>query len=339
MKRFLHVVGARPQFIKISPLIKEFIKNKLEFDIVHSGQHFDDNMSAMFFRDLNLPKPKYNLGINTLSHSGMVSNMVKKLSPIVKEYTDVIVYGDTNTTLSGALTCFFEKKKLHHIESGVRCENFDMTEERNRRIVDGISDYLYCITENHKRNVLNEGGVSNVVGDLMYDLFFDKVENIEGYRSEYPYVFVTIHREENSDNKEVLNSIFNQLNKLSESVKVVLPLHPRIKKLIEKWKIKLKFDTILPIGHDEVLNYIKNCEYVITDSGGVPKEAYWFGKKSVMVLESPVFPELVDINYSVVSKYDEILKSIELLKKMKLNNISNIFGDGKSAKRIVELML
>ena len=332
--KYLHIVGARPQYMKLSPLVKEFEKQGLDFDVLHTGQHYDDSMSSDFFEELNLEPPKFQFNNNNKPYPTMISDMITDISSIINEYTDVIVYGDTLTTLAGALSSTFCGKKLHHIEAGVRCKNLEMPEEKIRRLVDEASNYLYCLTEKDKDNLGHVGGEVHVVGDLMYENFLQ--HNIkESEKSDY--VFVTIHREENTRKKE-LTSIIGQLNKISRTQEIIFPIHPRTRSCMNRYGLSLDFEPLEAISYSEVLSFIKRCDFVISDSGGVPKEAYWLGKKSVVVLEGLVYPILEEEKCSVRADYNNIIESIKKLEELPKIENYNLFGDGKTSKKIVEIM-
>jgi len=332
--KFLHVVGARPHFVKLAPLVKEMERSNLEFDICHTGQHYDDSMSSNFFTELGIEPPKFKFDNNNKPYPKMISDMVSDISSVINDYTDVIVYGDTITTLAGALSSTFGGKKLHHIEAGIRCDNFNMPEEKIRRIVDEVSNYLYCLTETDMDNLSQVGGTVYVVGDLMYENFlYQDIEDID----KSGYIFVTIHREENTRKKQ-LTSIVEQLNELSLSRDIIFPVHPRTLSCMERYGLKLNFEHLDAIGYGEVLSYIKHCDYVVSDSGGVPKEAYWLGKKSVVIMESVVYPQLVEEKCSVRSEYNNILESIKKLEELPEIINFNLFGNGKTSKRIVEIL-
>ena len=332
--KFLHIVGARPHFVKLAPLVKEMERSNLEFDICHTGQHYDDSMSSNFFTELGIEPPKFKFDNNNKPYPKMISDMISDISSVINDYTDVIVYGDTITTLAGALSSFFGGKRLHHVEAGVRCKNLDMPEEKIRRIVDEVSNYLYCVTETDMDNLSHVGGTVYVVGDLMYENFLSQdVEDID----KSGYIFVTIHREENTREKQ-LTSIVEQLNELSLSRDIIFPVHPRTLSCMERYGLKLNFEHLDAISYGEVLSYIKHCDCVVSDSGGVPKEAYWLGKKSVVIMESVVYPQLVEEKCSVRSDYDNILESVEKLSKLPEIDNFNLFGDGKTSKRIVEIL-
>jgi len=332
--KFLHIVGARPHFVKLAPLVKEMERSNLEFDICHTGQHYDDSMSSNFFTELGIEPPKFKFDNNNKPYPKMISDMISDISSVINDYTDVIVYGDTITTMAGALSSTFGGKKLHHIEAGIRCDNFNMPEEKIRRIVDEVSNYLYCLTETDMDNLSQVGGTVYVVGDLMYENFlYQDIEDID----KSGYIFVTIHREENTRKKQ-LTSIVEQLNELSLSRDIIFPVHPRTLSCMERYGLKLNFEHLDAISYGEVLSYIKHCDCVVSDSGGVPKEAYWLGKKSVVIMENVVYPQLVEEKCSVRSDYDNILESVEKLSKLPEIDNFNLFGDGKTSKRIVEIL-
>jgi UDP-GlcNAc3NAcA epimerase len=332
--KYLHIVGARPQYIKLAPLLMEFKNQRLDFDILHTGQHYDDSMSSNFFTELGIVPPKFQFDNNNKPYPKMISDMISDISSVINDYTDVIVYGDTITTLAGAISSFFGGKRLHHVEAGVRCKNLDMPEEKIRRVVDEVSNYLYCVTETDMDNLSHVGGTVYVVGDLMYENFLSQdVEDID----KSGYIFVTIHREENTREKQ-LTSIVEQLNELSLSRDIIFPVHPRTLSCMERYGLKLNFEHLDAISYGEVLSYIKHCDCVVSDSGGVPKEAYWLDKKSVVIMESVVYPQLVEEKCSIRSDYDNILESVEKLSKLPEIDNFNLFGDGKTSKRIVEIL-
>jgi len=332
--KFLHVVGARPHFVKLAPLVKEMERSNLEFDICHTGQHYDDSMSSNFFTELGIELPKFEFNNNNKPYPKMISDMIGDISSVIDDYTDVIVYGDTMTTLAGALSSTFSETKLHHIEAGLRCKNLEMPEEKIRRLVDEASNYLYCLTDTDMDNLSHVGGTVYSVGDLMYENFLSQdIEDID----KSGYIFVTIHREENTREKQ-LTSIVEQLNELSLSREIIFPVHPRTLSCMKRYGLKLNFEHLDAISYGEVLSYIKHCDYVVSDSGGVPKEAYWLGKKSVVILEGLVYPILEEEKCSVRSNYDNILENIEKLEELPEIDDFNLFGNGKTSKRIVEIL-
>ena len=355
--KIVTIVGARPQFIKAAVLSREFQKHSdVKEIIIHTGQHFDNNMSDIFFSQMNIPKPNYNLNINGLNHGAMTGQMLEKIESIlIDESPDwVIVYGDTNTTLAGSLAAKKLKIKLIHIESGLRSFNNLMPEEINRIITDRISDVLFCPSSNSIKNLLAEGfdkyqcEIINS-GDIMLDAskyYSDKsVKPKIDIGNEF--VLCTIHRENNTDDLIKLKEIFSALEEISKSCKVVLPLHPRTKAKL--MYINYDFDRssikfISPLGYLEMIWMLKNCNLVITDSGGLQKEAYFFNKYCITLREETEWTELISNNVNTLcgSNYEKILSTFRLY--IKLGEITNslmLYGTGNSANiiynKIIEL--
>ncbi|AZJ36165.1 non-hydrolyzing UDP-N-acetylglucosamine 2-epimerase [Tenacibaculum singaporense] len=317
MKKIVTILGARPQFVKGAVLSRVIQKHtEIEEVIVHTGQHFDANMSAVFFDEMQIPKPKYNLNINGLSHGAMTGQMLEKIEEIllIEKPNAVVVYGDTNSTLAGALAA----KKLHikvvHIEAGLRSFNMQMPEEVNRILTDRIGNLLSCPTEIAVSNLKNEGFDNFDIfiekhGDIMKDAveFYsksseDKSTIIKDLGLEKnKFVLATIHRQENTDDKEKLTGIFSALEKINASKKVVLPLHPRTKKMLDQYKLKPNITFINPVGYFSMLELLKNCSLVITDSGGLQKEAFFNKKFCIIAREETEWKELVDNGYAAIT--------------------------------------
>lgn len=288
------IIGARPQFVKAAA-VSRVIKNteSVEEIIIHTGQHYDVNMSDVFFEEMDIPKPDYNLNINGMGHGAMTGQMLEKIEEVLlSEKPDwVLVYGDTNSTLAGALAA----KKLHikvaHVEAGLRSFNMNMPEEINRILTDRISDVLFCPTSTAVDNLKKEG-YENIdtkiinVGDVMLDVALFYKERATKPKDSLPEQFVlcTVHRAENTDDVDRLKSIFESLEIISKTTPVVLPLHPRTKsKLIsidyDFDNSKIKF--INPVGYFEMIWLLQNCSFVMTDSGGLQKEAFFFKKQCI----------------------------------------------------------
>ncbi len=353
--KILTVVGARPQFIKAAVLSREISKHEnISEVIIHTGQHFDKNMSDIFFEEMEIPKPDYNLEVNSLSHGAMTGRMLEKIeNAIIKEKPNlVVVYGDTNSTLAGALTAKKLNIKVAHIEAGLRSFNMEMPEEINRVLTDRISDFLFCPTETSVKNLLNEGfNSSNAnmhnVGDIMLDsaLFYSKISSKKSKIIQNldlcDFALCTIHREENTDNPERLASIINALNNINNHCKVIVPLHPRTKKKINNIKVKPIFKIIEPVGYFDIIEMLKHCKIVLTDSGGLQKEAYFFGKPCITLRKETEWIELVEKGFNKLAGHDSqtILSSFnELLKKNMDFNIK-LYGDGKTGERIINILI
>lgn len=317
MKKIVTILGARPQFVKGAVLSRILQKhNEIEEVIVHTGQHFDANMSAVFFEEMQIPKPKYNLNINGLNHGAMTGQMLEKIEEILllEKPQAVVVYGDTNSTLAGALAAKKLGVKVVHIEAGLRSFNMQMPEEVNRILTDRISNLLSCPTEIAVSNLKNEGfdGFNIQIekhGDIMKDAveFYSKlseekssiVHDLSLVKNEF--VLATIHRQENTDDKEKLTNIFSALEIIHKIKQVVLPLHPRTKKMLEKYQLKPNITFIDPVGYFSMLELLKNCCMVVTDSGGLQKEAFFNKKFCVITREETEWKELVTNGYATIS--------------------------------------
>ena len=314
MKKIVSILGARPQFVKAA-VLSRIIGERKEFSevIIHTGQHFDDNMSEVFFAEMEIPKPKYNLDINRVGHGAMTGRMLEQIEEVLlKEKPQlVVVYGDTNSTLAGALAAKKLGIQVAHIEAGLRSFNMEMPEEINRILTDRISDLLCCPSEAALSNLKKEGfdGFDAQVvlsGDIMKDAvtFYGKSSheksniieklNLVGKR----FVLVTIHRQENTDDQKALASIFEALNAIANEIPVVLPLHPRTKMMMEKYGITFNGLFTDPVGYFDMLELLKECDVVMTDSGGLQKEAYFNEKPCVIAREETEWVELVQVGYA-----------------------------------------
>jgi len=281
MKRLITIVGARPQFIKAATLSRQFGLMGVDEKIIHTGQHFDANMSDVFFEEMEIPRPAFQLDIHGLNHGSMTGRMLEEIEKILlnEKPEGVLVYGDTNSTLAGALAAV----KLHipvvHVEAGLRSFNMAMPEEINRILTDRISNLLLCPTDTAVNNLKKEGFdnfdlkiVEN--GDVMQDaaMYYASIAeqkstilNKTGLKQ---FVLATIHRQENTDNPENINNIISALNKINNEIPVVLPMHPRTRNMLRTLNITAKFTIIEPVGYLDMIMLLKNCELVITDSGG-----------------------------------------------------------------------
>jgi len=351
MQKIVTIVGARPQFVKASALSRALQEEGVEELLVHTGQHFDDNMADIFFRQMEIPEPRYNLGIHSLTHGAMTGRMLGEIEKVLlnEKPSVVVVYGDTNSTLAGALAA----AKLHipvaHVEAGLRSYNMNMPEEINRILTDRISTYLFCPTETAIANLKLEGFnnfPSQVIfsGDVMYDVaLYYSLKSAEMSRilhdlnpEQKPFVLATLHRQENTDDPERLSEILNALNELSENYQIVLPLHPRTRKIIAEREFSLKFEPIEPVGYFDMAELLKHCSFVITDSGGLQKESYFFEKHCLVVRDETEWTELVELGYNFLVGAD---KGKILRKSLEVRNIvrpfdSRPYGNGDAAARI-----
>ena len=340
--KIITVIGARPQFVKASILSREINKKKaFQEIIIHTGQHFDPNMSEVFFNEMKIPAPKYSLGIRSLAYPKMVDKMISKLLPIMKKENPdaVIVYGDTNSTLAGSLSASQLKIPIFHVESGQRSYNRIMLEEVNRLITDHISGILFCSSENSVENLRKENISSKIVhsGDIMLDAFLSNKKNIFSKNKNFSkYVLCTIHRRENTNSKKRLTKIFKNLDKINKTKKVILPLHPSTAKKIKEFNIRTNVSIIKPQGYMSFLSLLVNCDLVITDSGGVQKEAFFAKKNCITVRKETEWPELVDLKVNILSKPKNLHKTYQKNSFNSLGFKRRIYGNGKSAQKIIQ---
>ena len=351
MIKLVTIIGARPQFIKAAALSRKIAEyNNINEIIVHTGQHFDTNMSDIFFEEMDIPKPNYNLNINTLSHGAMTGKMLEEIEKVlIKEKPDwVLIYGDTNSTIAGALAA----KKLHikvaHVEAGLRSFNMNMPEEINRILTDRISDILFCPTYTAVKNLLNEG-YDNIKckiaksGDIMQDtaIFYSSKEQKPNIDLPDNFILATIHRAENTDNKERLSEILSALNEISQETPIILPLHPRTAKIIKNSELDTKNLTITePVGYLEMVYMLNRCKLVMTDSGGLQKEAFFFKKPCITLRDETEWVELVKNNFNQIVGANKN-KIISTYNNHKFNNNFDIdlYGNGKAAENIIKQLI
>lgn len=373
----LTLVGARPQIIKAAALSRVISNNfqNIEEIIVHTGQHYDKNMSDVFFTELEIPKPQINLKVGSLSHGAQTALMIEKIEKVMQEYSPdaVVVYGDTNSTLATAIAA----SKLHipivHIESGLRSFNKKMPEEVNRILCDHVSTLLFSPTKSGFNNLLNEGfskEYSNNAspdhpniyhcGDVMYDnsLYFSKLSDENSdileklkLRNE-KFILATVHRNDNTDSKIKLTDLFSTFLEITEihQLKIILPLHPRTSKMMEqlldsKLLKKIQESNLLtiinPAGFLDMIALEKNAELIITDSGGVQKEAYFFKKPCIILRPQTEWVEIVETKSAVISDTNSkiILEATERFLSNPDLEFPEVFGNGNAASFIAQEML
>lgn len=378
MKKIVTIIGARPQIIKAAALSRA-IKNKFSTSIkeiiVHTGQHYDENMSQVFFDELGIPAPNYNLNVGSGSHGKQTATMISGIEDIlIKENPNgIVLYGDTNSTLAGAIAA----SKIHipviHIEAGLRSFSKAMPEEINRIMCDHVSTLLFSPTKTGFQNLVNEGfKTSNKKpynadnpkiyhsGDVMYDnsLFFSEVAEqkttiiSKNELQKNKFILATIHRNNNTDEPARLNALFSALYSISEQnqLDVLLPLHPRTAKLLEvnlnsdlhkKIKSSQHFKIIPPVSFLEMIALEKNCQIVMTDSGGVQKEAFYFEKPCVILRPETEWVELVECGTAIITDADEqkIIEAFKTLTSKTDMQFPKLYGDGKAAEFICSEML
>lgn len=337
--RIMSIVGARPNFVKMAPLIREIVKSGEEHILVHTGQHYDKNMSEVFLEELSLPPLDHYLHIGSGSHGQQTGKMLEALEKVMIEDRPniVIVPGDTNTTLAGALAAVKLGIKTAHLEAGLRSFDRRMPEEINRVVVDHISDFLFVPTEEGMHNLKNEGLTGYLVGDTMVEACLQNAEiAIQKYRVPENYYLATIHRPGNTDHRERLNAIFSAFRTLGN---VIIPLHPRTKKMLEEFAISTEgIDIREPMGYLEFLAYMGGARAVITDSGGIQKEAMLLHVPEVTVRPNTEWTETIELGWNVLSEPEEILEKIDYILGREKENPDGVYGDGATSVRILEIL-
>ena len=355
MIKILTIIGARPQIIKAATLsrtLKNHYSSQIYEVMVHTGQHYDKNMSAVFFKDMKVPKPKYNLGVGGLSQSAMTGRMMEGIEEVcLKENPNwILVYGDTNSTLAGALVASKLRIKIAHVEAGLRSYNMNMPEEVNRILTDRVSTLLFCPTTLSVRNLESEGFNNfpktkiKAVGDIMFEgaLYYSKQSKKPSEFNAHDdngFVLATIHRAETTDKIENLKSVIKALNKIHESTTVVMPTHPKTRSIIKNNNIEVTFKMINPVGYLEMIWLLQNCKLVITDSGGLQKEAYFFKKCCLTTRTETEWLELLETGNNILVGFDtkKILSEFYSLRKFK--DSGKIYGEGNTSNLIITSLL
>ena len=395
MMKIATIVGARPQFVKaavVSRAIGDHNRTsqdksgRIDETIIHTGQHYDHNMSDVFFDEMHIPRPKHHLGIKNLSHGAMTGHMLEKLEAVLQDEKPsiVLVYGDTNTTLAGALAA----TKLHipvaHVEAGLRSFNRLMPEEVNRVLTDHVSNILFCPTKQAVKNLKREGigkiyssavrinydedvkkrkirknstavqlkklmkapPTVALVGDVMLDaaLFYKEYSRRPEFNVPASFVLATIHRAENTDDPKRLKSILRALQRISREMAVILPLHPRTRSLFNALGLKICADNLRiidPVGYLNMVYLLERCTLVITDSGGLQKEAFFFKKPCITVRDETEWVELVENGLNVVAgtNVHNIYNAFRNMAERKLDFGKKLYGDGRAGDKIVKMML
>ncbi len=352
-KKIITIIGARPQFIKAAPLSALLRKNFQEI-IIHTGQHYDQNMSDIFFKELQIPTPDYNLNIGSSSHAKQTGEMLIAIEDILeKEKPDaVIVFGDTNSTMAGAISAAKLNIPVIHIEAGLRSFDNRMPEEINRIVTDKISSILFAPTKTAVKNLKNEGITDNVylVGDIMYDSILKYIKIAESNSNilkalninPKEYLFLTLHRASLTDNADFLKNLIKIIGSCKNNW--IFPIHPRTKKYLQNYGLWDKIISINnlkiidPVGYLDALMLIKNAAKVITDSGGIQKEAYLLNSPCITVRENTEWVETVKAGWNILTGYDKE-KIIDAIKNFApTSRQPNIFGDGNTAKKIIDIL-
>lgn len=351
------IVGARPQFVKAAAVSREIAKTSDIVEvIVHTGQHFDAHMSDVFFQEMEIPRPDYFLDINSLQHGAMTGRMLEKIEEAlqVERPDKVLVYGDTNSTLAGALAARKLQIGIVHVEAGLRSFNMNMPEEINRILTDRISDVLCCPTDNAVGNLLREGFSqfpSTVLktGDVMQDaaLYYGEQSAIRSNivkrlaLTSDAFALCTIHRQENTDDVTRLTSLIAALNQISRDCPIVMPIHPRTRKMIDAQGLRLEFSPIEPVGYFDMLELLKACRIVLTDSGGLQKEAFFFGKPCVTLRDETEWVELCECgaNMLVGWQQERVVRGFQAMIGYHPKLQADLYGGGQACRRVVEAVL
>ena len=353
------IVGARPQFIKAAVVSREIaVRDDVDEILIHTGQHYDSNMSDIFFKEMKIPKPAHHLGISGGPHGQMTGRQLEAIeSVLMNELPDlVMVYGDTNSTVAGALAA----AKLHipvaHIEAGLRSNNRCMPEEINRIVTDHVSDFLMAPSDMAMTNLRREGLAekASFVGDVMYDaalLYGDEAEvnskiledmGLEKGR----FRLATVHRAENTDDPRRLNAIFDALRSLTADARLVLPLHPRTRKKLESMgniaSLTAGIDVIEPVGVFDIIRLLRGARLVLTDSGGMQKEAYFHGTPVVILREETEWTELLDLGWATLAaptSVDCILAMVNAMEQGVKQEKKSPYGAANAGRSILNILV
>lgn len=353
MKKVITIVGARPQFVKAA-VVSRILKDTegVEEMLVHTGQHFDSNMSEIFFDEMEIPFPKYQFNINSLSHAKMTARMMECLEEVImKEKPNaILVYGDTNSTLAAALVA----SKLHvpvgHVEAGLRSFNMKMPEEVNRILTDRVSQWLYCPTQVAVDNLTKEGFKEMghniyMTGDVMYDaaLYYTRLLDKKPGLIEipkHPFILATIHRQENTHDKEQLEKVIRILNELNRTISLLMPVHPGTAARMRQSSIQPEFKMIDPVGYFDMIRLLQQCQFVVTDSGGLQKEAFFYNKYCLTLREQTEWVELVEnkVNFICGTDADKVKENLSVIQSSSFPDGLLLYGDGHAGDKIVQLL-
>ena len=366
MIKILTVIGARPQIIKaaaISRAVRNHFSDKIEERILHTGQHYDANMSQVFFDELGIPAPDYNLGVGSGSHGAQTAKMIDGIEKVLcsEQFDGIILYGDTNSTLAGAVAAAKLHIPVFHVEAGLRSFNMTMPEEQNRIVCDHLASILFAPTQTAVDNLAAEGlttykavfpnGKGRLVvksGDVMYDnaLYYSTLAEQKSHIlkdcqvSSGNYILATVHRDFNTDNPERINSIFRALSDIADKdvIPIILPLHPRTKKYLPD-SLSKNIRIIPPASFFDILTIEKNAKIVMTDSGGVQKEAFFYGRPCVILRPETEWVEIVeqgagmiaDASYArIIDAYDQLVGTTPVFPPL--------FGNGNAAELILSMV-
>jgi UDP-N-acetylglucosamine 2-epimerase (non-hydrolysing) len=356
--KLIHVVGARPNFMKIAPIMRvAFRYDNIEQILVHTGQHYDDNMSQWFFDELGIKEPDVNLEVGSGTHGEQTGEIMKRFEKfIVDEGGDIIVVvGDVNSTIACGLVAAKLHIPLAHVEAGLRSFDRSMPEEINRLLTDAISDYLFTPAEEANKNLRKEGipeGKIFLVGDIMIDTLIWEMENTPDLDTPLfkdlkvgEYAVLTLHRPSNVDNEETFEGIVDALNTIAEEIEIIFPAHPRTQKQIKEFNIELDRDNIKvvePLSYRDFLRLYKNSAFVLTDSGSIQQETTYLNIPCLTIRENTERPFTITKGTNILVGVDPdviIEESLKILNGNKKNTKGMPFWDGKTAERIIEVFL
>ena len=362
IKKIAIIIGTRPELIRFSPLIHELIKSEQpELLLVHTGQHYSDSMNNVFFQELNIPKPHINLSVGGLEPNEQVGKIIVEMGKVIqKEKPDVIcVWGDTNSSLGVAIAANKTATKLCHLEAGCRSHDFRMAEEYNRILIDHLSDLVFPLSLNDQSNLLKESvhGKSFFLGDPLYDVFLEnqklasKTMSNTLVKADMGLALLTLHRAENVDDAKTLRKILESVSKI-ENKKIVFPIHPRTEKMIEQFGLgkfiaKKSVEIIPPLGYLEIMKLLELCDVVITDSGGLQKEAFFAQKACVTLRKSTEWSDTVRLGVNIlldpetkaIGELRDVCQKAESLNSLFEHMIELPYGDGHATKKIVQALI
>ena len=348
--KLVSIVGARPQFIKMAAIHRVINKYPaIEHSIIHTAQHYDPELSAIFFKELDLPEPDHILELTDISLSASINRMKDGIYKVLRNEKPamVLVYGDTNSTLAAALAANELIIPIAHIEAGLRSYDMSMPEERNRIETDKLSTLLFCPSEQAVRNLVGEGYSKETVlfsGDVMFDSilqFLPQAYKEYDNSTQGKFVLVSIHRQSTVRSPEVLQNIIQAFNYINSDTRIIFPVHPGTLKAMEATGQRIEFELSPPVGYLQMLSLLSNCSLVVTDSGGLQKEAYFCKKMCVTVRDNTEWTELVAAGVNIIAgtAYQSIIQSYERAKCIHPSFTSSFYGDGQSAGIIVDKIL
>ena len=361
-KKIAIIIGTRPELIRFSPLIHELIKGgQPELLLVHTGQHYSDSMNNVFFQELNIPKPHINLSVGGLEPNEQVGKIIVEMGKVIQnEKPDVIcVWGDTNSSLGVAIAANKTATKLCHLEAGCRSHDFRMAEEYNRILIDHLSDLVFPLSLNDQSNLLKESvhGKSFFLGDPLYDVFLEnqklasKTMSNTLVKADMGLALLTLHRAENVDDAKILRKILESVSKI-ENKKIVFPIHPRTEKMIEQFGLgkfiaKKSVEIIPPLGCLEIMKLLELCDVVITDSGGLQKEAFFAQKACVTLRKSTEWSDTVRLGVNIlldpetkaIVELPDVCQKAESINSLFEHMIELPYGDGHATKKIVQALI